>query len=156
MYTKEAEWHVKYISVTLFRSVHSVSQAVYVLLACCQMVKEAVLRRRTVPAHIMENTIILDRISLWTAIPGEPFNLFHTNAVLCQLTAVCFFNWILEIITWHYFICLNHSTCKSRKWNCTDHECAGTCTIYGEGHYITFDEKKFSFNGDCGYVFTQV
>ncbi|KAI3371238.1 hypothetical protein L3Q82_023860 [Scortum barcoo] len=46
-------------------------------------------------------------------------------------------------------------TCKSRKWVCTDRECDGTCTIYGEGHYITFDDKKFSFNGDCGYIFTQ-
>ncbi|XP_068580291.1 mucin-2-like [Cebidichthys violaceus] len=49
----------------------------------------------------------------------------------------------------------NTCTCKSRKWECTDRDCDGTCTIYGEGHYITFDEKKFSFNGDCGYVFTQ-
>uniref|UniRef100_A0A3Q3FYF4 VWFD domain-containing protein n=1 Tax=Labrus bergylta TaxID=56723 RepID=A0A3Q3FYF4_9LABR len=49
----------------------------------------------------------------------------------------------------------NTCTCKSRKWKCTDRQCDGTCTIYGEGHYITFDEKKFSFNGDCGYVFTQ-
>ncbi|XP_027128791.1 mucin-5AC [Larimichthys crocea] len=49
----------------------------------------------------------------------------------------------------------NNCTCKSRKWECTDHDCDGTCTIYGEGHYNTFDEKKFSFNGECGYVFTQ-
>ncbi|XP_029289228.1 LOW QUALITY PROTEIN: mucin-2-like [Cottoperca gobio] len=49
----------------------------------------------------------------------------------------------------------NTCTCKSRMWECTAHECDGTCTIYGEGHYITFDEKKFSFNGDCGYIFTQ-
>nr|XP_033490158.1 mucin-5AC-like [Epinephelus lanceolatus] len=49
----------------------------------------------------------------------------------------------------------NTCTCKSGKWNCTENECDGTCTIYGEGHYITFDKKKFSFHGDCGYVFTQ-
>ncbi|XP_062418976.1 mucin-5AC-like [Pungitius pungitius] len=49
----------------------------------------------------------------------------------------------------------NTCTCKSRKWECTNHDCDGTCIIYGEGHYITFDEKKFSFSGDCGYVFTQ-
>uniref|UniRef100_A0A8P4KLK2 VWFD domain-containing protein n=1 Tax=Dicentrarchus labrax TaxID=13489 RepID=A0A8P4KLK2_DICLA len=49
----------------------------------------------------------------------------------------------------------NNCTCKSRKWECTDNDCDGTCTIYGEGHYITFDEKRFSFHGDCGYVFTQ-
>ncbi|XP_073327911.1 mucin-2-like [Pagrus major] len=49
----------------------------------------------------------------------------------------------------------NTCTCKSGKWNCTHQNCDGTCTIYGEGHYITFDEKRFSFNGDCGYIFTQ-
>ncbi|KAK2917756.1 hypothetical protein Q8A73_004502 [Channa argus] len=49
----------------------------------------------------------------------------------------------------------NTCTCKSRKWECTHNECDGTCTIYGEGHYTTFDQKKFAFNGDCGYVFTQ-
>uniref|UniRef100_A0A3Q1IAN0 Mucin 5.1, oligomeric mucus/gel-forming n=1 Tax=Anabas testudineus TaxID=64144 RepID=A0A3Q1IAN0_ANATE len=49
----------------------------------------------------------------------------------------------------------NTCTCKSRKWECTDKDCDGTCTIYGEGHYTSFDQNKFSFNGDCGYVFAQ-
>ncbi|XP_056138441.1 mucin-2 [Lampris incognitus] len=49
----------------------------------------------------------------------------------------------------------NTCTCTGRRWNCTVRECAGTCTIYGEGHYITFDDKRFSFDGDCGYFFTQ-
>ncbi|XP_051915933.1 mucin-2-like [Hippocampus zosterae] len=49
----------------------------------------------------------------------------------------------------------NTCTCKSQQWECTHRQCDGTCTIYGEGHYITYDDKKFSFNGDCGYVFTQ-
>ncbi|KAM7396829.1 hypothetical protein PAMP_019839 [Pampus punctatissimus] len=49
----------------------------------------------------------------------------------------------------------NTCTCKSRKWECTKHECDGICTIYGEGHYTTFDERKFFFTGDCEYVFTQ-
>ncbi|XP_053282884.1 mucin-2 isoform X2 [Pleuronectes platessa] len=49
----------------------------------------------------------------------------------------------------------NTCTCRSRKWTCTTHECGGTCSMYGEGHYMTFDERRFSFNGECGYVFTQ-
>ncbi|XP_075993779.1 mucin-2-like [Genypterus blacodes] len=49
----------------------------------------------------------------------------------------------------------NTCTCKSRKWECTERQCDGTCSIFGEGHYITYDDKKFSFHGDCGYVFTQ-
>ncbi|KAM4734669.1 mucin-2-like [Anableps anableps] len=49
----------------------------------------------------------------------------------------------------------NTCTCKNRKWQCTKNDCGGTCTIYGEGHYITFDKKKFAFKGDCGYIFSQ-
>ncbi|KAM4554461.1 uncharacterized protein V3H82_018687, partial [Fundulus diaphanus] len=49
----------------------------------------------------------------------------------------------------------NKCTCKNRKWECTDNDCGGTCTIYGEGHYITFDKKRFAFKGDCGYIFSQ-
>ncbi|XP_036390593.1 mucin-5B-like [Megalops cyprinoides] len=49
----------------------------------------------------------------------------------------------------------NTCTCKDRKWQCTSNKCHGTCAIYGDGHYITFDEKRFSFNGDCEYTLTQ-
>lgn len=56
---------------------------------------------------------------------------------------------------WHY-VCVVHSTCKDRQWHCTTHLCDGVCAIYGEGHYITFDEKRFNFNGNCEYTLIQV
>ncbi|MBN3302151.1 MUC5A protein, partial [Amia calva] len=49
----------------------------------------------------------------------------------------------------------NTCTCKDRKWQCTTDQCHGTCAIYGDGHYTTFDGKRFSFNGDCEYTLTQ-
>ncbi|XP_029613260.1 mucin-5AC-like [Salmo trutta] len=49
----------------------------------------------------------------------------------------------------------NTCTCEGRKWQCTNKECDGMCAIYGDGHFITFDEKRFTFNGDCEYTLTQ-
>ncbi|XP_064168469.1 mucin-5B isoform X2 [Anguilla rostrata] len=49
----------------------------------------------------------------------------------------------------------NKCTCKKSKWECTSNECHGTCAIYGDGNYITFDEKRFRFSGGCEYTLTQ-
>ncbi|XP_045063576.1 mucin-2-like [Coregonus clupeaformis] len=49
----------------------------------------------------------------------------------------------------------NTCTCKSGKWECTDKKCPGSCTIYGSGHYKTFDERTYGFQGKCGYVAVQ-
>uniref|UniRef100_A0A8C5WM78 VWFD domain-containing protein n=1 Tax=Leptobrachium leishanense TaxID=445787 RepID=A0A8C5WM78_9ANUR len=34
-------------------------------------------------------------------------------------------------------------------------ECGRTCMVYGEGHYVTYDGKRFDFSGDCEYTVTQ-
>ncbi|XP_029354409.1 mucin-5AC-like, partial [Echeneis naucrates] len=49
----------------------------------------------------------------------------------------------------------NICTCKDRKWKCTSNECDKTCSVYGAGHYMTFDQKRFTFDGSCEYVLTQ-
>uniref|UniRef100_UPI00358FCFD4 mucin-2-like n=1 Tax=Myxine glutinosa TaxID=7769 RepID=UPI00358FCFD4 len=50
----------------------------------------------------------------------------------------------------------NNCTCVSSHWNCTEDLCPGTCAIFGEGHHLTFDGKKYyTFNGPCKYVVAQ-
>ncbi|KAG7245446.1 hypothetical protein INR49_010897 [Caranx melampygus] len=48
----------------------------------------------------------------------------------------------------------NH-TCKSGKWACTEKKCPGTCIIYGSGHYSTFDQRTYAFQGHCAYIAVQ-
>uniref|UniRef100_A0A8C4UUY4 VWFD domain-containing protein n=1 Tax=Falco tinnunculus TaxID=100819 RepID=A0A8C4UUY4_FALTI len=49
----------------------------------------------------------------------------------------------------------NTCFCKNRKWECTEDQCLGTCAVYGDGHYNTFDDTRFSFNGNCEYTLVQ-
>ncbi|XP_062951276.1 mucin-6 [Cynocephalus volans] len=44
-------------------------------------------------------------------------------------------------------------TCSRGKWTCLQSaHCPSTCTLYGEGHVVTFDGQRFVFDGTCEYI----
>ncbi|KAM4618056.1 mucin-5AC-like [Discoglossus pictus] len=49
----------------------------------------------------------------------------------------------------------NTCKCRNRMWDCTSEACLGSCSVYGDGHYLTFDSKRYSFSGDCEYTLVQ-
>lgn len=51
---------------------------------------------------------------------------------------------------------LARSTCRGRRWECSDRPCLGTCVAYGDGHFLTFDGERYGFEGSCEYTLAQV
>ncbi|XP_064226358.1 mucin-6 [Aotus nancymaae] len=44
-------------------------------------------------------------------------------------------------------------TCSRGRWACQQAtHCPSTCTLYGEGHIVTFDGQRFVFDGSCEYI----
>ncbi|XP_078410754.1 mucin-5AC-like [Cetorhinus maximus] len=49
----------------------------------------------------------------------------------------------------------NRCTCRAGKWQCTTNPCPKTCQVHGDGQYVTFDGKRYMFDGNCEYVFAE-
>ncbi|XP_072039470.1 SCO-spondin-like [Amphiura filiformis] len=49
----------------------------------------------------------------------------------------------------------NLCMCEASQWICTNNICEATCEIIGDPHFITFDKKKYSFQGRCHYTLVE-
>ncbi|XP_061434462.1 mucin-5B-like [Lethenteron reissneri] len=49
-------------------------------------------------------------------------------------------------------------TCRGGQWACQERRqqpCLSTCSVFGDGHYSSFDGRQFVFDGSCEYVVAQ-
>ncbi|XP_059510629.1 mucin-5AC-like isoform X3 [Stegostoma tigrinum] len=49
----------------------------------------------------------------------------------------------------------NKCTCRAGVWQCTTNPCPKTCQVHGDGQYLTFDGKRYMFDGNCEYIFAE-
>lgn len=127
--------------------VSSAGAAACVLRACWRTAGEAVWWGTSVPASTTTFFTPPEKASCKSATPGESLSpsFFPYPLHPFRLKATC--SDPMSSI---------HSTCRAGRWLCTKRACDSTCMVHGEGHYTTFDDKKFFFHGDCNYVLAQV
>ncbi|XP_048156081.1 von Willebrand factor [Corvus hawaiiensis] len=49
----------------------------------------------------------------------------------------------------------NSCICRRGTWICSNGECPGECSVTGQSHFKSFDNKYFTFSGICQYLFAK-
>ncbi|KYO44719.1 hypothetical protein Y1Q_0016835 [Alligator mississippiensis] len=49
----------------------------------------------------------------------------------------------------------NFCVCRRGIWICSNEECPGDCSVTGQSHFKSFDNKYFTFSGICQYLFAK-
>ncbi|XP_013803060.1 von Willebrand factor [Apteryx mantelli] len=49
----------------------------------------------------------------------------------------------------------NSCICRHGIWICSNGECPGECSVTGQSHFKSFDNKYFTFSGICQYLFAK-
>lgn len=134
------------ITLNPYRSAQTVFPAACVPLAWCPMEKVAVFLKTFVHVSITEWIINLARVFKMAATHGtyKIFRFSFLDSIIVPVQSV------------RLTLNISCSICQDRRWQCTTKQCSGTCTIYGDGHHLTFDDKRYVFNGNCEYALAQV
>ncbi|XP_061438597.1 von Willebrand factor isoform X2 [Rhineura floridana] len=53
-----------------------------------------------------------------------------------------------------YWDC-NSCICRHGTWICSNEPCPGECSVTGQSHFKSFDNKHFTFSGICQYLFAR-
>lgn len=141
------------------RMPQSVNLAVSVPRAQWIMAKVLVWKNMNVHVSTMGIFIRVEHKFQISAIPGMTlFYKIYNTAWISTITFACkhLLNWNIQNTVLYLTISNTPSICKSGKWKCTKKKCPGTCVIYGSGHYSTFDQRTYAFQGHCGYVAIKV
>ncbi|XP_050525527.1 hemocytin [Daktulosphaira vitifoliae] len=51
-----------------------------------------------------------------------------------------------------FFEGCNICECQLGKWKCSNNECNGVCSAWGDSHFQTFDSHYYDFQGTCEYI----
>uniref|UniRef100_A0A4W3J9K4 VWFD domain-containing protein n=1 Tax=Callorhinchus milii TaxID=7868 RepID=A0A4W3J9K4_CALMI len=106
---------------------------------------------------IMQNMFSFTKPS--KCVPGCacPEGLVENDKGECVQLKTCTCSWGGEIYSAGSTInqdC-NKCTCENGEWKCSKKLCPKTCEVYGEGHYKTFDGKRYAFDGNCRYIYVE-
>ncbi|XP_065325581.1 mucin-19-like [Pelmatolapia mariae] len=86
--------------------------------------------------------------------PDDKYEDHHGNCV-SRDNCTCVYSGKVFSAGQHVRTSCKKCVCGRGQWDCTDEPCQGTCQVYGNGHYQTFDSKWYRFSGHCQYTLVE-
>ncbi|CAB1452926.1 unnamed protein product [Pleuronectes platessa] len=83
---------------------------------------------------------------------GKVFDDISDSGCIVQSECACLYNNKVYQSGESYNHSCRSCECQGGKWNCIEENCPGTCSVEGGAHINTFDEKVYTFHGDCSYI----